>query len=425
MVHDSRQVNPGDLFVALPGRRVDGHSFLAEVFARGACGAIISDCGFVPESGHGLILVKDTLEALHKIAAAWRKGLVAKFVGVTGSCGKTTTKALIAHLLRGDMRVFSAPESFNTEVGLPLALLGMPRSTKIGIFELGTNAPGEIAALAALLAPQVAVLTMVGRVHLEGFGTLEEIANEKWDLIRALPQNGVGIIPADPPVLAQLIEQEDRQLISFGLEQGDLRGRIIQTVPNLRLRISDPRLELDPPLIGGHNAVNLLAAVGCALHLGVSPHMIEKRVATFVPIPHRLQLIHAPLGYILDDSYNANPGATRAALRVLAELDLPVKQRAFVFGDMLELGKGSMHYHREILELALRLGISPIFPVGEAATAAAQNIQDQRPRGRIIFADKEELPDRVRKALRGDRNLLLVKGSRLLGLEKLVEELSG
>jgi UDP-N-acetylmuramoyl-tripeptide--D-alanyl-D-alanine ligase len=364
------------------------------------------------------------LEALHKIAAVWRKGLAGTFVGVTGSCGKTTTKALIAHLLREDMQVFAAPESFNTEVGLPLALLGMPHSAEIGIFELGTNAPGEIASLAALLAPQVGVLTMVGRVHLEGFGTLETIADEKWDLIRALPQNGVGIIPADSPVLARLIEREKRQLISFGLEQGDLQGRITQTVPNLRLRISDPPLELDSPLMGEHNAVNLLAAVGCALHLGVSPHMIEKRVATLEPIPHRLQLIHAPLGYILDDSYNANPGATWAALRVLAELDLPVKRRAFVFGDMLELGKDSIRYHKEILELALGLGISPIFPVGEAATTVARNIRDRIPKEKIIFADKEELPDRVRKRLRGDRNLLLVKGSRLLGLEKLVGALS-
>jgi len=425
VMHDSRLIQPGDLFVALTGARVNGHAYLQEAFSRGACGAIVSGLEAVPGKGRNVIQVDDPLRALQSLATAWRKETSAQFIGITGSCGKTTTKALLAHLLAEDLAVFAAPESFNTEIGLPLALLAMPPSAGLGIFELGANAPGEIAALAALLSPQIAVLTMVGRVHLEGFETLERIADEKWDLVRALSRDGTAIVPADCPELVPFLKEGGRNLVSFGLGQGDVQGKITQRVPNLRMQIVEPALELTSPLIGSHNATNLLAAVTCALHLGVSSRKIQRRVATFQGVCHRLRLVRAPFGYLLDDSYNANPEAAGAALRVLAELNLPVKRRAFVFGDMLELGEGSLRFHREILELALSLGIAPIFPVGESATKGARGLLSRVPQGTIVFATRQRLANRVRDTLQGDRNLLLVKGSRVLSLDKLVEELSG
>jgi len=425
VIHDSRLIQRGDLFVALTGARVDGHAYLQEAFSRGACGAIVSDLEAAPKEGRNLVQVDDPLRALQSLAAAWRKQTTAQFIGITGSCGKTTAKALLAHLLAEDLPVFAAPESFNTEIGLPLALLAMPPSAGVGIFELGTNAPGEIAPLAALLSPEIAVLTTIGRVHLEGFETVERIADEKWDLVRALPKDGMAIIPADCPELRPFLREGEGKLVSFGLGRGDVRGGITQGVPNLCVRIAKPALELASPLIGSHNATNLLAAVTCALHLGMSSRKIQQRVATFQGVRHRLQLVRAPFGYLLDDSYNANPEAVEAALRVLAELDLPVQQRAFVFGDMLELGEGSLRFHHEILELALSLGIAPIFPVGESATEGARGLLGRVPQGTIIFSTKLRLADRIRDTLKGDRNLLLVKGSRLLDLDKLVEELSG
>lgn len=425
VIHDSRLIQPGDLFVALTGARVDGHAYLQEAFSRGACGAIVSNLQGVPRKGRNLIQVDNPLRALQALAVAWRKQSSAQLIGITGSCGKTTTKALLAHLLARDLAVFAAPESFNTEIGLPLALLAMPPSAGVGIFELGTNAPGEIASLAALLSPHIAVLTTVGRVHLKGFETVGRIADEKWDLVRALPTDGTAIIPADCLELAPFLKEEEGNLVSFGLGQGDVQGKITQRVPNLRIQIVKPAVELVSPLLGSHNAVNLLAAVTCALHLGVSPREIQRRVTTFQGVCHRLQLVRAPFGYLLDDSYNANPEAAEAALRVLAELNLPVKRRAFVFGDMLELGEGSLRFHREILELALSLRIAPIFPVGESATKGAQGLLSRVPQGTIVFATRQRLANRIRDTLKGDLNLLLVKGSRLLGLEKLVEELSG
>jgi len=424
VIHDSRLVQEGDLFVALKGERTDGHAFLDEAFARGACAAIVSDREAIPEAGRNVICVKNSLQALWALAAAWRKELSATFVGITGSCGKTTTKGLLAHLLKDDFHVFAAPESFNTEIGLPLALLGVPTSAEVGVFEVGANAPGEIAALSALLSPQIAILTMVGRTHLEGFGDFETVAKEKWELVRALPSDGTVVVNVDCPELAPFVKSEKRLLVSFGLESGMVRGAITRSVPNLHVKIAEPPLGLICPLIGRHNATNLLGAVSCALHLGVPPQTIEERVATFEPVSHRLQLLRVPFGYLLDDTYNSNPEATRAALRVLAELDVPVERRAFVFGDMLELGEESPRFHRDILELTLQLGVSPIFPVGEHATRVAEEVMTRVPSGTFILARREELADHIKKELQGKQNLLLVKGSRRLGLEHLVEQLS-
>lgn len=424
VVHDSRNVRKGDLFVALEGERTDGHAYLAQAFLKGACGAIISDANAISKGGRNLIVVDDSLQALQTLAAAWRERLDARFVGITGSCGKTTTKALIGHLLAEDSKVFSAPHNYNTEIGLPLALLAMPLSAQVGIFELGASAPGEIAPLASLLTPHVSLLTMVGRGHLAGFGSVEEVAREKWELVRALPGDGTVVVNADCLELAPFIEQETRRLVSFGLESGMVRGTITRSVPNLHVKIAEPPLGLICPLIGRHNATNLLGAVSCALHLGVPPQTIERRVATFEPVSHRLQLLRVPFGYLLDDTYNANPDSTAAALRVLATLDVPVERRGFVFGDMLELDEAAARFHREILELALQLGVSPIFPVGELANQAAQDVLEEVPRSTIIYSDRQELAGCIRRSLEGDRNLLLVKGSRRLGLEGLVGKLT-
>ena len=371
VIHDSRLVQEGDLFIALKGERTDGHRFLKEAFSRGACGAIVSDRKAVPEAAKNIICVEEPLRALWALAAAWRREHPAAFVGVTGSCGKTTTKAFLAHLLAADKRVFAAPQSYNTEIGLPLALLAMPASAEVGIFEVGASAPGEIAPLAELLSPHIAILTMAGRAHLEGFVDPSAVAKEKWALVNALDEEGTAIVNADCRTLNPFVRAWKGRLVSFGLTSGTLRGTLAGTFPRLLIDIDEPRLRLCVPLVGEHNATNVLAAVACALRLGTPPGRIEQRISTFEPIPHRLNLLRTPFGFLLDDTYNANPDSTAAALRVLAALAVPVKRRGFVFGDMLELGEATDRYHREILELALRLGVSPIFPVGEHATQAA------------------------------------------------------
>ncbi len=423
-IHDSRLVQKGDLFVALKGARTDGHAFLEEAFTRGACGAIISETGTIPDNGRNLIVVEDTQVALSSLASAWRSELSATFVGITGTCGKTTTKAILAHLLEKDLRVFAAPHNYNTEIGFPIALLAMPSSAQVGIFELGASAPGEIAPLAVLLSPKIAILTMVGHGHLSGFGCVEAIAQEKWDLVRALPTGGKAIINRDSPELSQLTDGWTGEIISVGLQGGMLHGKIVRACPGLIIEVENPPLWLETNLLGRHNVTNILSAVACALELGLAKETIENRMRTFKPFLHRLNLLFAPFGYLLDDTYNANPDSTSAALFTLAEFDLDITQRAFVFGNMLDLGDDSLRFHRETIDLALRLGVGPIFPVGDLATEAARRVVKDAPAETFVFSSQEDLPDSIRKTLKGKHNLLLVKGSRDMNLDRLVIELS-
>ncbi len=421
VIHDSRLIEPGDLFIAIKGERTDGHAFLAQSFSRGACGAIISNETSIPGKARNLILVDDVIVALQTLAAAWRNKLDATFLGVTGTCGKTSTRSLLYHLLEGRMSVYSAPGNYNTEIGLPLALLAMPQQAQVGLFELGASGPGEIAPLASLLAPSIGVITLAGRGHLTGFGSVEAVAQEKWDLVRALPPHGRALVNVDSPPLAALATTYTGNMTTVGVQGGDLRGKTSFSEGGLVVDVQAPRLHLETRLLGVHNATNILLAAAAALELGMPAQEIEERVATFSPFPHRLNLFPVPFGYILDDSYNANPESTRAAIETLAELKLPTKKRAFVFGNMLDLGENSPRYHDETLELAVQLGIGPIFPVGDLATQAARRSAST---SSFIFCKRESLARCIRAHLSGGKTILLVKGSLAVGLTRVVEQLS-
>ena len=421
VIHDSRLVQPSDLFIAIKGERTDGHAFLTQAFSRGACGAIISDKAAVPDNASNLIVVDDVVISLHRLAAAWRKELQATFVGITGTCGKTTTRSLLCHLLQDTRDVYSAPGNYNTEIGLPLALLAMPQKAEVGLFELGASGPGEIASLASLLSPSIGVITLAGRGHLKGLRSIDAVAQEKWDLVRALPPYGKAFVNVDSPPLAALAETYTGNMTTVGVHGGELRGKISFSERGLILDTQSPRLHLETRLLGAHNATNILLAVATALELGTPAREIEERVTTFSPFSHRLNLLPVPFGYILDDSYNANPESTRAALAALANLKLSVKRRAFVFGDMLDLGEGSPRFHDEVIQLAIELGVAPIFPVGDLATQAARKSACARS---FVFCQRDDLVRCIRVHLTSGKTVLLVKGSLAMGLTKIVEELS-
>ena len=417
MIHDSRLVQPGDLFVALAGERTDGHVYLEAAFANGACGAIVSDVASIPGNAYNLIVVDDTGAAITRLGEAWRETLSGTIIGITGTCGKTTTKHLLGHLLAG--AAYSAPHSYNTAIGVPIALSAMPLTAEFGIFELGASAPGDIAPLAQLLQPDVAIVTMVGRGHLAGFGSVDAVAAEKWALVDALPHDGTAVVNADsPPLAARVAAWSGNNVITVGVTAGAVRGRIVQTVPALIIAMD--RLRLETRLLGSHNAANVLLAVATALRLGVPAADIETRIRTFSPPPHRLNLVPARFGYIIDDTYNANPDSTAAALHTLAEF--PGRRKAFVFGEMRELGKTALGYHREIMELALAVGAAPIYPVGEMPRRVARETAAHAP-GRINIVPRADLPDRIRRDLVGMDNVLLVKGSHTLELDKMVAAL--
>jgi len=413
VIHDSRLVREGDLFVALPGERSDGHEFVADALTRGACGAIVSR----PLPGENLIVVEETLAALQALARAWRERLAAPIIAITGSNGKTTTKDLLSHILAGRFRVYSSPENYNTEIGLPIAILGMKKEDEIGVFELAAGSPGDIPLLAGILRPDGGVITGVGPSHLRSFGSIEAVAKEKWSLVASLKEGSLLVVNADSTHLRSRIGPE---AIGVGIEHGNPRGRVLQDVPRLLVEVSSPRMVLDSPLLGAHNATNLLLAVAAALRLGIPPvETIVERVATFSPREHRLRPIEARFGTILDDTYNANPASTLASLRVLSRFGGEGSKRIFVFGEMLDLGEDSPAYHRKVVEEALRFGIDRIYPIGEGPTAACREIGTDR----AVFSRFEDLVELLSNELSGPDDVVLVKGSRALALERIVDGL--
>ena len=418
-VHDSRKIQQGDLFVAIRGARVDGHAYLDEALARGACGAIVADASRAPDESAGLIVVDDTVAALQQVASAWRNRLPGHVVGLTGSYGKTTTRTLLAHLLRRSRSVFETPANYNTEIGLPMALLSMTPEDEVGVFELGTERPGEIGLLASIVRPSTGILTGVGPSHLDGFESLDAIADEKWTLIDRLDADAIAFVNADSPQLLARSLSAECDVRTVGLDAGSVRGEIEASVPALIVRLLEPPLRLETRLLGEHNAVNVLLAVACALELGASPQEIEEAAESYRPPAHRLQALSAPFGTMLDDTYNANPASMRAALHVLTSYGAPGAQRVFVFGDMLGLGEGSDCFHREIATFAQSLGVDRILPAGARAANACRGLRGSD-NALLQVADQAET---LREMLRGDDNVVLIKGSRALALDELVEQL--
>jgi len=419
---DSRRVVHGDVFFALPGARTDGHAFLDDAFRRGAVGAVVLSGKPLPSSAMNVIAVRDVLAALYAAARAWRERFRVPLVAITGSNGKTTTRNLLAHLLGGAPAVYSPPENYNTEIGLPVALASMPPGVEIGVFEFGAEKPGDIAFLADLVRPTVGVVTSVGESHLGGLGTLDDVAREKWSLIEALPPGAPAFVNADAPRLRALATAASRAgLITVGLHHGVVRGRLVRAVPRLDVEIADPPLRLSTQLLGAHNATNLLLAAACAGHIGVSACRIEERAATFVPVAHRMQPYATRFGVLLDDAYNANPASMAAALEVLAAYGGAGTRRAFVYGDMLGLGHVEEPRHREVAELAARLGIDEVYPVGERATAACRATVGLRS---VELVDREQLARFLAARLAaGTDTVILIKGSHDVGLDQVVCEL--
>jgi UDP-N-acetylmuramoyl-tripeptide--D-alanyl-D-alanine ligase len=418
---DSRRVARGDLFFALPGARVDGHAFLDEALARGACGAILADPARRPVSSCPLLVVDDVWQALHDVARAWRTRFSIPIVAITGSNGKTTTKALVAHLVGGSFAVHAAQENYNTDIGLPLALLAMPAGTEVGVFELGADRPGDIALLVRLLRPSMGLVTSVGQSHLEAFRTTERVANEKWDLVRGLPPGAAAFVNADSPELADLAAAEERpNLLGVGLTHGEVRARVLTAVPRLRLAIDDPPLRLETDLVGEQNATNLLLAALCAHRLGVPLATLEERAASFRPVPHRMEPRPVRWGILLDDVYNANPNSMSYALRTLAAFGDASTRRAVVFGDMLGLGERSAALHEEVARLALGLPIDLVYPIGDRAEAAFGALADSR----VCPVERGRVAADLLGRLGGETSaVILVKGSRGMRLEEVVEDI--
>lgn len=418
---DSRSVAPGELFFALGGERFDGHAYVRPAQQAGAAAAVVqrpvADAGRMPQ-----IVVADTRRALGDLAAAWRGRFAIPLVGVTGSNGKTTTKEMIAAIFaarHGADGRLATQGNLNNEIGVPLTLMRLRDTHRCAVIELGMNHPGEIAELARIAAPTVALVNNAQREHQEFMHTVEAVARENGAAISALAADGVAVFPGDDPHTPVWMElAASRRCLRFGLTgeaevmAADIRLEAFET--RFVLRTPDGETDIALSAAGLHNVRNALAAAACALAAGVDLAAIARGLAEFAPVKGRMQRHRLEGGALLiDDTYNANPDSVRAAIDVLATLPQP---RALVLGDMGEVGGQGPAMHAEVGAYARERGIDALFALGEATHATVQAFG-----GGAQHADAVEQVAPAVLALRPAS--VLVKGSRFMRMERVVQAL--
>jgi UDP-N-acetylmuramoyl-tripeptide--D-alanyl-D-alanine ligase len=421
---DNRSVRPGDLFVAVAGERVDGHDHVDAALGAGATAALVSsDARFAGP----VVRVADTREALLRLAADERAGSEAEVVGITGSTGKTSVKDLTAAVLATRFRVHASPRSFNTEIGVPLTLLSAPPDTEVVVCEMGSRGPGHIARLCEVALPDVGVVTNVGPAHLEMFGSVDAVADAKAELVEALAGSGTAVLNADDPRVSGFDARTRAKVVRFGTgPDADVRGEDLRLDPSglasftLRTPGGSERVELAVP--GEHMAWNALAAAAAGVALGLTAGecatgLKEARVSSW-----RMEITEGPDGIrILNDAYNANPASMAAALKA-ARWIAGRHGCVAVLGHMAELGATSAEEHERVGELAARLGIDHLVVVGEEARLIAVGaVREGVEADRVIRCDTPEEAAAVARRVARPGDLVLVKGSRVAGLERVVE----
>jgi UDP-N-acetylmuramoyl-tripeptide--D-alanyl-D-alanine ligase len=423
---DSREVRPGDLFVALMGEHADGHEFVDAAFFAGATGAVVQREG--PGDG-SLVVVDDTTRALLDIASAERKEMRATVVGITGSTGKTSVKDLSRAVLATRYRVHASPKSFNTEVGVPLTLLSAEEGVDVVVCEMGSRGLGHIRLLADVARPEVGVVTNVGLAHMEMFGTQEAVADAKAELVEALPKDGTAVLNADDPVVRGFDRRTRARVIRYGMaSDADVRGEDLtlddEGRPSFTLATSAGTEHVELPVPGEHMAWNALAAAACGVALGLSAGECAAGLKEARVSPWRMEVFDTPSGIrVVNDAYNANPTSMAAALRAVRAMAGSGRCVA-VLGEMAELGSVSVEEHEHVGELAARLGIDRVITVGELAHVIAVSAvrEGVEPNHVTRCATVEEAFEAVAAQARpGD--VVLVKASRAVGLERLAERL--
>jgi UDP-N-acetylmuramoyl-tripeptide--D-alanyl-D-alanine ligase len=405
-VIDSRQVEPGDLFVGLTSGRTDGGEFAQQALEAGAWGVMVAPHHGSLRGGT-VISAHDPLVALQSLARSWRRELNARVIGVTGSTGKTSTKDILATILRAQVKTHANRENLNTEIGVPLTILEAERGTEAMVLEMAMRGAGQIAELVAIAEPDVGLIVNIGPVHLELLGTIEAVAAAKAELIRDLKPGAVAVVPVDEPLLEPHL-RADVETVTFG-PGGDVALRSFED-GRATIDAGGREVVLELGYKEPHNVQNTVAAVAAAIALGVEPEgSVDVRFSSL-----RGEVVELDGGVtVVNDCYNANPMSMRAALGHLAST--PAERRVAVLGTMAELGPDSGRYHREIGELAAELGIDVLITVGEPALPIAEGFDGER----YAVSTPEEAGAMLEELTRsGDR--VLVKGSRSAGLERVL-----
>lgn len=439
---DSRAAGPGDLFVALKGDRFDAHDFLADVAARGVSAVLatrLPDDWSVPA-----LVVRDTREALGALARGWRRRFEIPVVAVTGSNGKTTVKEMIASIFAqavGESARLSTAGNFNNDVGLPLTLLRLNETHRLAVVELGMNHPGETDVLAKIALPTIALVNNAQREHQEFMATVEAVALEHASVIHALPADGAAVFPADDAYAGiWRIAATGNRIVDFALEDASRAGQTMSAAVTgaldgnrLRARTSAGEFEATLQVLGEHNARNALAATAAAIAANVPLDAIVRGLEAFSPVKGRLQAKRAAVGAlagatVIDDTYNANPDSMRAAIDVLAVRGAP---RVLVMGDMGEVGDNGPEFHREVGAYARERGIDVLLALGDATRDACTAFDAFAAAGANPgagaarhFGDVSALVEHVLQASYGSSATLLVKGSRFMRMERVVDALT-
>ncbi|MGH9867284.1 MAG: UDP-N-acetylmuramoyl-tripeptide--D-alanyl-D-alanine ligase [Candidatus Polarisedimenticolia bacterium] len=427
---DTRTLAKGDLFFAIVGPRQDGHRFVPEALGHGASAVVVSRAEVLPDGPAPAIIVQDTLTALQDLAAAWRRSLPARIVGITGSAGKTTTKEMTRQAMEAAFRVHASRGNLNNLFGCPLSLLQLTPQHQVSVLEMGMSYPGELTRLAAITDPDIGVLTNVSGVHLAHFASLDDVAEAKGELFAGMRDNATGIFNNDDERCRRIMGRFRGYGFTFGIDRpADLTASEYQMdgldgchfVARHQHNGGSTRVSVRLQFAGVHHVYNALAALSAGFMLGIDLEAMAARLADLQPLGMRGRVLR--LGgnvRVVDDSYNSNPAAMRFALDVLTRAEPPAGgRRAVVFGDMLELGEGEIVAHREIGRAIAACGAELVVGVGQLSAAALEEVPDAEARH---FGTAAEAAAWVADAAR-DGDIFLVKGSRGVGLEAVVERL--
>lgn len=420
---DSRKIEGGELFIALKGENFDGHDYIERALEKGAKAVMAATMPQTALEKHcSFLKVADTTKALGELGAFWRAQFSLATVGITGSCGKTTVKGMMESICEQQGKTLATKGNFNNHIGLPLTLLRLDDTYQYGVIEMGASAIGEIQYLGKIAKPQVTLITNVMPAHLLGFGSLEGVAKAKGEIYEILPKDGIAVLNADEhfsDYWRSIIL--DRKIITYGLEHpADVFARNIVMSPfavQFDLCVADKHQNVTIEIPGKHTIMNALAAAAAGFAMGIALSNIVKGLALFQGVPGRLRRIKGMNGaWLIDDSYNANPGSMNAALDVLAGC---VGKKLFVMGDMAELGEDAALYHEQIGQRAKQNGIESLFAVGKLSQLAVKAFGQ----GGKSYSDKTLLVDDLKRQLT-DQTVVLIKGSRSSGMEVVTHALA-
>jgi UDP-N-acetylmuramoyl-tripeptide--D-alanyl-D-alanine ligase len=420
---DTRTLQPGDLFFAVKGERLDGHDYVEAALQKGAAAAVVrEDQVGRYAAGSKLIAVREPLAALQTLATAVRKLWGKSLVGITGSVGKTTTKEAIAHVLALRYRVLKSEGNFNNHFGLPLMLLKLQPEHEVAVIEMGMSHAGEIAALAKIAAPEIGVVTSVAPVHLEFFDSIADIARAKYELIASLPLRGTAVLNADDPWVSQFGRDFKGKVVKYGMKpSADVKAEHVEARGSegstFDLVVSGKRESVALPLVGAHNVSNALAAAAVGVELGVKASEVAAALRTLAPADKRGQVAHVGNITVVNDCYNSNPMALNAMIDAL--LAMPGKRHIVVAGEMLELGPTGEALHRGSGRHAAEKRVDILIGVRGLAQAMVDEARSGGIQSEFVASPEEAGEWLARETREGD--VVLLKASRGVKLERALE----